>query len=524
METRSSKRRKLLLDQAEQEAKRKSWSDFNEENGSDRISDLPDELLHQILLLLPIKTVARTSVLSKRWKSVWRSLPDLDFTSLVPFCYKSRKAKLIIFDRTKSEVAEVKPVIDEIDLIGNVLAHRDRNSMLRSLRFCGSRLSFTRLNDLLRTAVRKNVHELDIEVTTDGHFNLPRCILTSDTLRVFKLKSGYPGFRLPPKSVLTNGFRSLQLLSLSFIVFSKHFSLNDFFTDTSFPLLKHLSLEYCLGLEHVRFSCRVLEELVLQRCYELRSLEITCAKLVKLVVRNCLDDDFDRVYVNGPQLRRIEWEWNAIGGTVVCFQNFDALRQASMVIDGMTASNCLSVSKLLTGISHVTCLSLDCKYIEMLSRSATPIKPFHNLTSLELHTGFRRMSFEGLSYILSKSPFVQNLTLMINAFYCGEKAEVREFWDMWEQAQNQYWDDQAQVLKSFLQHLKVVKICGFFLRESEVSFVTFFIKHAPNLEKIFLITGYYSQRDFQLREKIRTHLSALCAHYVSATPPQIIIE
>ncbi|KAL6657889.1 hypothetical protein ACP70R_005669 [Stipagrostis hirtigluma subsp. patula] len=44
----------------------------------DRISGLPDELLHSILLRLrSIRAAARTGVLSRRWRHVWARLPEL---------------------------------------------------------------------------------------------------------------------------------------------------------------------------------------------------------------------------------------------------------------------------------------------------------------------------------------------------------------------------------------------------------------------------------------------------------------
>ncbi|XP_010426406.1 PREDICTED: FBD-associated F-box protein At3g49020-like isoform X2 [Camelina sativa] len=47
----------------------------------DRISELPEALLLQILSLLPTIYAITTSVLSKRWKSLWKLLPNLKFDS-----------------------------------------------------------------------------------------------------------------------------------------------------------------------------------------------------------------------------------------------------------------------------------------------------------------------------------------------------------------------------------------------------------------------------------------------------------
>ncbi|KAF7041309.1 hypothetical protein CFC21_051122 [Triticum aestivum] len=48
-------------------------------SGVDRISTLPDAVLHQVLHFLPSQEVVRTCVLARRWLGVWRFMPALRF-------------------------------------------------------------------------------------------------------------------------------------------------------------------------------------------------------------------------------------------------------------------------------------------------------------------------------------------------------------------------------------------------------------------------------------------------------------
>ncbi|CAO1941621.1 unnamed protein product [Urochloa humidicola] len=71
--------------------------------GPDRISGLPDDLLHVIMLHLPCTAdAARTSVLSRRWRRVWTGLPKLSLRYQTQPAISSR---LAYHDRVDSALA-----------------------------------------------------------------------------------------------------------------------------------------------------------------------------------------------------------------------------------------------------------------------------------------------------------------------------------------------------------------------------------------------------------------------------------
>ncbi|KAJ3705439.1 hypothetical protein LUZ61_009144 [Rhynchospora tenuis] len=63
----------------------------------DRISDLPRELKENILVRLPVREAVRTCCLSKNWRVVWSSIPELVYGEVRP--YKDNKKVVNFFDK-----------------------------------------------------------------------------------------------------------------------------------------------------------------------------------------------------------------------------------------------------------------------------------------------------------------------------------------------------------------------------------------------------------------------------------------
>jgi hypothetical protein len=190
----------------------------------DNLSQIPDSVLLHILSFLETKEAIRTSILSKRWKHLWKYLPTLTLNGR-PFNYSKGFAKFV----------------------NRILSNRDSSTALQSLEF--HNFGFNNLlKRISKYVVSHNIQRLQIHVICDIE-RIPSCIF-------------YPGTK--PFPCFLN-FPVLTTLYLGYVAFSSRDN----------------------GLVEPFSECRKLSSLVISCCEVVdgQNLCISSTTLVNLTIR-----------------------------------------------------------------------------------------------------------------------------------------------------------------------------------------------------------------------------------------------
>ena len=236
--------------------RKKNRSDLTE----DRLSALPDELIHQILYHCGTKFSVQVCVLSSRWKLIWKSIPSLSFSNLQ---YKNSRK----FSK----------------FVTNVLTHRNPQvevSLLK-LKFHGkaSQLFVKKIADY---AFSRNVQELSLISCTKRCDVYPPCLFSSQTLKQLSIGSQFYSFCLTP--ITPWDFPALTTLHL----FATRLCDNE---NESFDLFS---------------KCLNLEKLVIEACtIRAKVFDINTPRLSTFELIDCRDDLHSVINVVAPLLENI---------------------------------------------------------------------------------------------------------------------------------------------------------------------------------------------------------------------------
>ncbi|XP_076939040.1 F-box/LRR-repeat protein 25-like [Bidens hawaiensis] len=235
---------------------------MEEEAAEDRISCLPDCLLVRVLSHLPdTKHAIRTSTLSKRWKHVWHSVPNLRF--LNPRMHPLNPVFVSFVDKTLTQRPQFK--LNKFTLYTTYVAGIQSH-----------------INIWIRYALTCNVEDLSLSLWSlerrtkfplDDLFFISSCF-TNLTLQ---------GFAFNPAGAIS--WKSLRCLRLSCVKFD-HDLVENILSGT--PVLETLVLHSCNlhGSKRIDITSKSVKKLVFARCMASGDvIEINAPNILSLTIK-----------------------------------------------------------------------------------------------------------------------------------------------------------------------------------------------------------------------------------------------
>ncbi|CAN1766392.1 F-box/FBD/LRR-repeat protein At3g52680 [Linum perenne] len=259
----------------------------------DRISELPDEILHKILCdITSSKQVAKTSVLSRRWLSLWGSYPDVKFDKAE---YGGRHGSII--------AAAFQNFVEA--WTGKFSLNSQLSMRTLDITIEGVQLEPYRsppLQRLLKLASARNAESVTID-GGEGIF-LPYRVFSNScakTLRLFGII-----FDLDEYSDFPLSFTSLRTLHLEPIMFDHEQSFTNFVASCPFletltirtirkmkkllvsnvPNLKDFSIVFCLCPEEIEIEAPALQTLHLNNSGSVTKLHLIAPQLTYLDIED----------------------------------------------------------------------------------------------------------------------------------------------------------------------------------------------------------------------------------------------
>lgn len=392
----------------------------------DRISELPDAVLCHILSFLPTKFTFKTSILSTRWKNIWASVPNLDFS-----------------DEATSDKTRFLAFVDRL------LFSPDSSGIQKFRLHCSSVDDFSHIDSWICAAIQRNAVEVDLCVESDGQqiFELPKPLLTCKTLEVLKLDSNYV-INLPT----TGSFPTLRSL---------HVTVNSPDSDAMgtlisyCPVLENLTIDGTLGDHVLNVSVSVAE---------LKSLRIRLRSTTDVL------HDAHNFLINAPKIEYLDIEEDILSNYKL--ENAKSLVKAhARVSDNYTirGHDFNRATALMSTISSVKYLSLSTTHLEDLC-----LPTFGNLCQLKLIAYYS--NYWDVPEFLERLPNLEYFVLEYKMIIIGGVPE-------YECIQTE------SVPMCLTSHLKTISIRGMEGLPHDLELLKYLLKNGEVLEKMTIYTG-----------------------------------
>ncbi|KAM7504152.1 hypothetical protein LguiB_003056 [Lonicera macranthoides] len=454
----SFRRTTLMAEHKHQKLHKVQKADYTE----DKISNLPDCILHHILSFLPTKDAVGTCILSTRWKYLWTSVPNIDFDD--ELLYSSG------LDGWPLEAGCF------MNFVERVLLLRDSSTMKKFRLSCRVCFSAARVHAWVSAAIMHNVQELDLCLFVDNSFILPRCMFDTKSLTVLKIQ-------------LT------CVLELP--------------TCISFPCLKTLHLRLVtfpddISTQKLFSGCPVLQELAIIDCdwMYLNSITISIPTLTSLTIDDLpyfgANDDLHGCDINVDAINLLHLKYLGHLSNELFLHNISSLAKACVHIPIRLERQkeiAYRAVKLLGALRNISSIRITNRTIESLSfgdkvRVSFPL--FKNLTHLELSMGIENHTVWPLMKLIQCSPNLKSLDFV-------------EGLDLGMNLGEDYWTyiSVPECLLCSLKEVSFHRFCGY---DAEICFLKYFLKNSLVLERMNIYSSKNLLGDPNKQIEVRNQL------------------
>ncbi|XP_058071268.1 F-box protein At4g09920-like [Magnolia sinica] len=415
----------------------------------DRISQLPDvlhylpdDVLHYILSLMPLKLLVRTSILSSKWRNLWKSIR----------AYDTALDLGVEFTSGQTQEEFVTTVNRYLQL------HKSKEIQIFRLSFLPCNQS--NAEKWVEFAAAKRVKELHIDFKEHVPYKFLNSIFDCDCITHLNLSGG--DFRL---ALNFKGFTYLKTLHLS------DFRVTDALFEimlSNCPLLEDLSLRSCPDLTRVKVSAPdlPLKRLTVFKCCNLNEIEIFAPNLQSFY--------FDGSFV------RTAMSFKNISSLVDVFVNGRSRDLYNQSRDWITVLNHLKHVNILT----LCDVSLKHVHYDWYGRIHDLPITFYNLQELELLVDRSESLFPVLTYSFFKKCLSPSLEKLFIELLFTNIDEDKKLWAMQNRAMGCRTIETPDIT---FHHLKVIKINGCRGLYDELKLVKFFLEKSIVLEKLVLV-------------------------------------
>ncbi|KAJ3674733.1 hypothetical protein LUZ60_005349 [Juncus effusus] len=333
---------------------------------TDVISSLPNCLIHHILSFLTTKQTVLTTVLSKRWFNVWKSVPRLDLDS-----------------------SDFNQVESFVNFANSILHHKlfpnpEQLDMFNLMWNNCNESNYETIKTWILNLVSLKPKVVNIDINKSEEMSFFSYLFDCSTLEILFLWTENDAGWTSINPTVVN-LPCLKVLQFGYVYFNNEF------------------------IQKIMIGCPIIEELVIENSLLDVTEKIRSSSLRTLIIMNNEYNKDAILRISIPSLVDLDCE---VPLGQISFENLESLEFASVTLHNIEGDYDGKEVKLLRGLSNAKTIEFWGIHVnDMLETESSDLPVFEKLESLDLGGFSVNKNLEPLASFLKRTSNLNNLAL-----------------------------------------------------------------------------------------------------------------